>query len=62
MDVLFMFFSTVFQSYLDNEFVIMEGCVQWKSVSYLGPLDQQASIQPSNQATNILVFVYFLYF
>ena len=49
-----MSFLTVFQSYQDDEKVIMEGCVQWISVygweeicyersSIPGPLDQQAS-------------------
>ena len=27
----FMTFSTVFQSYQDDEWVIIKGCVQWKS-------------------------------
>ena len=28
----FMFFSTVFQSYQDDERLMMKGCVQWNSV------------------------------
>ena len=50
-------FSTVFQSYQDDERLIMKGCVQWNSVSVekilpragikLGPLNQYASAQPT---------------
>ena len=54
----FVSFSTVFQSYQDNGQVIMKGCVQWhlvcgwknfcfKQGSNPGPLDQQASVQPT---------------
>ena len=51
-------FSTVFQSYQDDRWMIMKRCVQWKPVygwkdfffkrvSNQGPLDQQASSLPT---------------
>lgn len=59
MDALrFYVFSTVFRSYQDNGMVLMKSCVQrnpvydWKDLnlqqeSNLGPLDQPASILPT---------------